>query len=159
MSIEHGTPMKRLGVSAALGGLFLGLVLSFTGCALVLGIEKRTEESLEGVLDQATGIRTTELCVDYCNAVIANCADDHAVYASRASCINTCNALPPGETSEPFGNTVECRLRRANSAAGAPDEFCVSAGPGGAGSCGSNCEAWCHILEKVCPADFETLEN
>jgi hypothetical protein len=159
-AIDKYLPMNRIGARAVLGVALGALTLSFTGCALVLGIEKRTEEEpLEGVLDQETGIRTIELCVNYCNAVIANCEDEHAVYASRASCINTCNALPPGLSSEPLGNTVECRLRRANSAASAPEEFCVSAGPGGGGSCGSNCEAWCGILENVCPADFETLEN
>lgn len=143
--------MRILLLSSAFSG-----VVSLGGCALILGIEQRTEA---GVVDEETGIETNELCIEYCDVVGESCTGALAVYAARASCINTCNALPPGTRSEPEGNTVECRLRRAKSAATSPGEFCVAAGPGGDGGCGSNCEAWCHLLERECPSDYELLSN
>jgi hypothetical protein len=44
-------------------------------------------------------------------------------------------------------------------AASLPDEECVAAGPGGGEACGSNCEAWCQLLESECPNDFASLDN
>lgn len=126
------------------------------GCALVLGIEKRTEA---GPVDEKTGKSTSFLCIDYCDAVMKNCTGDYAVFAARESCINICNALPPGSSAEPSGNTVECRLRRANSAEGSPEEFCAAAGPGGDGGCGSNCEAWCYLMESECSEDYDLLSD
>jgi hypothetical protein len=136
------------------------LLISASGCALIIGTEERTEETVEGgTRDSSTEIVTTGLCIEYCNEVMGNCTSGNAVYASRASCINTCNALPPGEAAEPSGNSVQCRLRRARGAASAPDEECVAAGPGGDASCGSNCETWCHLMESQCPNDYEILAD
>src|SRR5690606_34062554 len=115
--------LRFLLLSSALCG-----AVSLGGCALLLGIEERTEA---GVVDKETDIETNELCIEYCDVVQDSCTGELAVYASRASCINTRNALPAGIKSEPEGNTVECRLRRAKSAATSPGEFCAAAGPGG----------------------------
>lgn len=145
-------PMLRLLVSASL----LAGAASLGGCALILGIEERTEA---GIVDEETGIETNDLCIEYCDVVQESCTEELAVYAARASCINTCNALPPGTSSEPEGNSVECRLRRAKSAASSPEDFCSAAGPGGDGGCGSNCEAWCYLLESECPGDYELLSD
>src|SRR5690606_28455138 len=103
------------------------------GCTLLIGAEKRVEEEpgATGPIDEETQISTNDLCIEYCDEVMDHCTGGSAVYASRSSCINTCNALPPGEAAEPSGNTVQCRLRRARGAASAPDEECVAAGPGG----------------------------
>lgn len=131
------------------------------GCTLLIGAEKRVEEEpgATGPIDEETQISTNDLCIEYCDEVMDHCTGGNAVYASRSSCINTCNALPPGEAAEPSGNTVQCRLRRARGAASAPDEECVAAGPGGDPSCGSNCEAWCELLEHECPDDAEVLAD
>lgn len=150
----------RTNPSYKAGLLVLGSILSSAvglgGCSLILGLEERTET---GPVDEETGKETSELCIEYCDIVSENCTGKHAVYAARESCINICNALPPGESAEPTGNSVECRIRRANSAASSPEEFCPAAGPGGDGGCGSNCEAWCQLLESECPNDHELLNN
>ncbi len=154
MTNERKKPSFKLGL--LLAGTFLPALMGLGGCALVLGIEKRTES---GPVDEESGISTNALCIEYCDAVMENCDGEYAAYASRASCINTCNALPPGSSSEPSGNTVECRLRRAKSAEDSPEEFCTAAGPGGDGGCGSNCEAWCQLLESECQEDYALLAN
>ncbi len=144
--------------------LGLGLsVFASTGCALLIGTEKREEEVvLEGealIEDTETQIFTTPLCIKYCDEVMDNCTGDNQVYKARASCINTCNALPEGEAAEPVGNSVQCRMSSARKAASAPDEECIAAGPGGGTTCGSNCESWCQLLETECPDDFADLPN
>jgi hypothetical protein len=131
-------------------GLFAGLL----GCADLIGLEKRTP--LPGVVDEGTGLTTTEECVDYCDTVMAACAADHAVYTTRDTCIRVCGALDPGDPSEPAGNTLACRHRQATNALTqeAPDEFCPAAGPAGAGVCGDDCEVYCQLLEDTCEAEY-----
>jgi hypothetical protein len=145
------------------------------GCASLIGLSERTFEDADSggepngtggaanpneVVDVETGRTTTKLCVKYCDTVEKNCpvGTEFQQYNARPDCIDVCNALPEGDT-EPTGNSVNCRLSKANGAANAPDEFCKSAGPAGEGSCGSNCEAWCYILESACPDEFNRMED
>ncbi len=141
--------------------LTLAVLMGTAGCTLIAGIEKREDDgsnSQFNTVDAETDLPTTELCVEYCDEVMDNCTDEFEVYRSRITCINTCNALPPGEEKEPIGNTVHCRLDRAKAAASSASEECASAGPsGGDGACGTSCEAWCHLLESECPRDFDGL--
>lgn len=147
------------------------------GCAKVIGLEKREAEedgsdlggnrnddgsggsAPMGPVDEKTGKTTTKDCIEYCDAMDANCTDQDQQYISRDTCINTCNALEPGERSEPLGNTVSCRLSLAKSASSAPGEFCPSAGALGGGDCGTNCDAWCSLLKAACPDDYGVLPN
>jgi hypothetical protein len=63
-----------------------------------------------------------------------------------------CAALDPGEPGGFSGNTVECRLARAElaQATGEPGEYCHTAGPGGAGVCGDDCEGFCAVMAQTC---------
>jgi len=90
------------------------------------------------------------LCERYCTAVTENCTESFAVYTSYDACIAVCSALPEGAPGDRDVDTVHCRL---HAAANAPDEvpfYCPIAGPGGNGSCGSNCESLCKLRDKVC---------
>ncbi len=160
--MNSAQPTKTFHGIAGLILLGLGtLALPVTGCALVAGIEDRTNEEADPnkVVDEETQLDTRPQCVEYCNDVMDNCTGDNAVYAARESCVNTCNALPAGEPTEPIGNNVECRMKEAKSARQFPEDFCIAAGPGGEATCGSNCEAWCQLLEAECPGEFEVLDN
>lgn len=161
MSIAHKPSFARRRPLLLLG--WLSVLLVSGGCTLLIGAEKRVEEEsgATGPIDEETKIATNDLCIEYCDEVMGNCTPENgfAVYASRSSCINTCNALPPGEAAEAFGNTVECRLKRARGAKTTPDEECVAAGPGGDSGCGSNCEAWCQLLKEECPNEEGILAD
>lgn len=140
----------------------LGFILGASGCALVAGIEKREDDGSNGTfdtVDKETEFPTTKLCVDYCDAVIANCNGDRSVYVSREACINTCNALPPGDKVEPSGQTGYCHLKYAVLAEDSPGEYCMAASLDGDGVCGTPCEAWCALLESECPTEFGQLGN
>ena len=65
-----------------------------------------------------------------------------------------CNRLEPGSPGDFTGNTVECRLARAGLAqrTGEAADYCYSAGPGGAGVCGDDCEGFCAVMAQICPA-------
>jgi hypothetical protein len=126
-------------------GFFGAGALSTSGCQSIAGIEERS-------LD-----RHAILCRDYCDTVMENCVAENALYTNDAQCMGACLALEPG-FSEPTGNTVSCRLNRAQAAAREPGVECRLAGPGGGGGpCGSDCEAWCTLLGAACPEEAAQL--
>ncbi len=133
-----------------LGGLLGATALGAFGCQSVAGIEERK-------FDSTSADAPTAQCLEYCDTVEANCTGDRKVYKTRQICLDVCANLDPGD-SEGGGNTVACRLAEAQTAAREPDS-CASAGPGGNGRCGSDCEAWCGLLETSCPDDFAALDG
>jgi hypothetical protein len=94
-------------------------------------------------------------CADYCDTVMSACTGQNAVYASGATCLAVCALLEPGDPEEPSGNTFACRNFFAQNAEREPDDYCSSAGPGGDGTCGSDCEAYCALFSQVCPDEAE----
>ena len=92
------------------------------------------------------------LCDRYCDTVAAACTGQFEQYASRDACLAVCESLDAGSPTDPTGNTIECRLARAEFAqtTGEPQDYCFSAGPGGAGQCGTDCEGFCTIMAKTC---------
>lgn len=92
------------------------------------------------------------LCAQYCSTVAATCGGDNQQYASETACLAVCSALEPGTEGDKVGNSVQCRLTRAELAAttGEPSNYCFSAGPGGAGVCGSDCEGFCTVMSATC---------
>jgi hypothetical protein len=151
----------------------VGLVLmgaGLVGCANLIGLEKRTETDggaggsgtgggSGSVVDEETGITTTQQCIEYCDDVLAVCIAADMVYTTRETCLGVCGALEPGDENEPIGNTVACRHRQAQNAASleAPDEFCPAAGPAGGEACGDDCEAYCQLLEAACPDEHDEV--
>ena len=92
------------------------------------------------------------LCDRYCDTVAGACTGQYQQYASREACLAVCGKLDAGSPTNPTGNTVECRLARAEFAetTGEAQDYCFSAGPGGAGQCGTDCEGFCAIMAKTC---------
>lgn len=96
--------------------------------------------------------RASQLCLDYCNTVQTSCTGKSAQYASQIACLAVCEQLPPGTAGAMAGNTVQCRVGRAKLAAttGEAANYCFSAGPGGGGVCGSDCEGYCTLMTAKC---------
>lgn len=102
-------------------------------------------------LTQGCGAQTTDAtCADYCTAIMANCTVDRAQYADTSECMNSCAAFSAGTPGATSGNGLSCRVYHAGAAKSDPMTHCVHAGPGGAGVCGSDCEGFCTIAQKVC---------
>lgn len=108
--------------------------------------------SASGTAGSAGATDASPLCQQYCDLVATNCTGDNAQFASPVACLSVCALLAPGTPGDTSGNTVECRLSRAQLAAttGEPSNYCFSAGPGGAGSCGSNCDGFCAVMTQKC---------
>jgi hypothetical protein len=102
------------------------------------------DTSLAGSPDQPSA------CDSYCAAVIHNCTGQLEQYRTLNQCLDVCQLLPPGKLGDPSGNSVECRLRQAKFAESEPLSYCKSAGPLGAGKCGSNCEGYCSLMQLAC---------
>jgi hypothetical protein len=149
--------------------LVVSFVPGFAGCAAVLGIEQATHDSKldnGGAGNGGTGNAGTggggggnkPLCETYCDTVGASCTGTNEQYESRAVCLRTCARLEEGQAGDDAGNTIQCRLHYAESAASAPGEAagaCSAAGPGGAqldapNVCGSYCEGLCAIALDTC---------
>ena len=103
-------------------------------------------------LDPAGG---SPSCDDICNLIDAACAGADAPYESHAQCLKVCTALPPGANDDQTGDTAACRKYHAYNAMAAAAQHCPHTGPGGDGHCGKdNCESYCLLLPKTCPAAF-----
>jgi hypothetical protein len=121
-------------------------------------IEPASPAGNAGVAAGGTGDDEPALCERYCLTVTESCSGTFAVYTSLATCREVCRALPPGQAGDTRGNSVECRLHAARVASNEPAHYCPTAGPGGNGVCGSNCEGLCRIRASVCGAFVEADE-
>jgi hypothetical protein len=130
----------------------VAIFLWAAGCATIVGIEDNT-------LDAAPPI--TRACQEYCDTVAEGCKGTNAIYSSKDACLGTCAKLEPGEDIEPIGNTVACRKKEAQRAidTAEPETHCKAAGPGGAPTCGKNCDSWCALLQKTCSKEFGALPD
>lgn len=157
-----------------LGYLVLALSVApgFVGCASVLGIETATHDpklDTAGAGNGGSGNGGTgaggdvdsagdkPLCERYCDTVAASCPVPNEQYTSRAVCLKICARLDPGQPGDDSGNTINCRLHYAESAASTGETAlnCSAAGPGGANAdtpnlCGSYCEGLCRIAADTC---------
>ncbi|MET0594558.1 MAG: hypothetical protein ABW133_17795 [Polyangiaceae bacterium] len=134
----------------------LASVIAFAGiagCAAIVGIEDDRRFD--------AGASVSAACTEYCDTVMRACTGTFSVYSSTASCLGACKALPPGDPVEPIGNNIACRKKQADFALSTtePAAYCPSAGPGGAGTCGSNCESYCTLLQATCPAQYGAMAN
>lgn len=93
-------------------------------------------------------------CDDYCTLVIRSCEGDVAQYPDLTACEATCAVMAQGNPGDRSGNTIACRTFWASAAEGNPQAFCRRAGPGGDGTCGTNCESFCATTLAIC-ADQE----
>lgn len=120
-------------------------------CHHIAGIEDR----------ELAGENVSSLCTSYCDTVMEACRGDNAVYNARETCLGVCALLPQGDRLEPgTGNTVACRMRQAELALEIePAAHCRNASPGGHGVCGTNCEAYCSLLEDSCPNEYRETED
>lgn len=151
--------------------LALGAAASALGaCQAIAGIEDRHyvasggQGGGEGGSAGAPDEPPSQECVDYCNKAKEVCQTDQAgsvvptgvLYLTDAACLATCKQLPPTGTDQ---NSVACRVQQLRFVGtGEPDEvprYCASAGPGGNGACGSNCENYCRLFKTACRDDFE----
>lgn len=92
------------------------------------------------------------LCERYCDTIAAACTGDNEQYASLLACRSVCALLEPGEPGDLNTNSVECRIARAElaQATGEAASYCHTAGPGGGGVCGTDCEGFCTLMATQC---------
>lgn len=95
-------------------------------------------------------------CSSYCTSVQQSCLTESVKqYKSDESCLNSCAAFPLGTIKDTRGNTLGCRAQYAQLAAVDPVANCSAAGPSGGGHCGTNCDAYCALMARVCGSAFD----
>jgi len=132
----------------ALSGVFP--VLFSLACASILDIaEAKHDPALDNGGKSDAGGKS--LCQNYCDTVTAACNANDQQYASNDVCLKFCGKLDPGQPDDTSGDTVYCRLNKAKDVKGTGETgSCPIAGPGGDGTCGSNCDALCTVALKTC---------
>lgn len=119
-----------------------------TGTGAVAG----SDESTAGAAGTDQPGQPPTTCESYCDSVLANCTGKYEQYRTRGQCLEVCSRLPEGTVGDDNVNTVQCRIRQAHFAEAEAFFYCKSAGPLGAGKCGTNCESYCALMEKTCTA-------
>jgi len=117
-----------------------------TGAAAAAGSDESSAGA--GGSDQPDQPRST--CESYCDSVLKNCTGKYEQYRTVGQCLEVCKRLPEGTPGDENVNSVECRIRQARFAEAEAFLYCKSAGPLGAGKCGSNCESYCALMDNTC---------
>jgi hypothetical protein len=95
-------------------------------------------------------------CPTYCTAVQLSCSTESVKqYKSDQSCTASCAAFLLGSEQDTTGNTLGCRAHYATLATTDAAANCAAAGPSGGGKCGTNCDAYCALMARVCPTVFD----
>jgi len=128
------------------------LAVSIIGCQSIVGIEQR---------EYTPPPPASAQCTKYCDDIMSVCTASNAAYSTKEACLATCALLPPGDPSEPAqGNTVACRQTQIEQAQfGELSVSCPRAGPGGDGTCGTNCESYCYLFNAACSDLYKPLPN
>jgi hypothetical protein len=153
--------------SAALALSLLGLL----ACQQIAGIERRSFAARDGGAgDAASELQypNEDQCTKYCALLSEGCSESTSgVFAYKKDtdyCTKLCAHLPLATSKLLKSHSFECRLDQAMKAftvKGDPNEGsgnCKSAGAGGNGTCGTNCEAYCQMFADVCE-DYPQRSN
>lgn len=145
--------------SAAVGLSFGGCEASTFSPTFGLDAGNRVDgalvDPLEGGAPLDGGGGVVASCESYCSLVSANCAGEHAQYASEEDCLAFCRFLPlqqpAREVEEKYAPSVACRQYWADSPSRTdPAGYCLAAGPFGGGVCGDRCTAFCDVVLAAC---------
>lgn len=149
---------------ALAGAMVVGLWT--TGCRQIAGIEERSFEGDAGSSDAGADQfkpPSPEACSAYCEKLEKGCTENTSgVYAYRKDtmyCQSLCPFLSSASDKSLKGNTFECRDQQAQFAFNVASDKregetnCRAAGAGGNGECGSNCESYCQLYERICAED------
>src|SRR6188768_1239730 len=141
--------MSRTRVAAL--ALSLGVsAFALGACQAIAGIEDRTYVAAGGGSNVTT---TSAECQEYCAKSREVCGD--LLYRTADTCLATCALMPLKGANT---NSVACRtqeLERALLTQEDTEKYCASAGPGGNGVCGSNCENYCELYAQACTDGFK----
>ena len=131
-----------------------GFSAALPSCADVWGIESAQLDPTLGAAGH-TGSNASPSCEAYCNAVTNNCTGNNMQYGDLKTCLDVCAIIPEGSTDDIGVNSVQCRLKMAQSAPAEPESFCTAAGPagefpGGSNGCGTVCDGLCTLMTAFC---------
>jgi len=163
--------MSRMARLSALTLALCAAASALGACQAIAGIEDRTYVPSGGRSGAGGGSGgadpgdiPSQECLDYCDKAKNTCQVDQAgntvpggvLYLSDEACLATCKHMPLTGADE---NSVACRMQQLRFVGtGEPDDIprlCAAAGPGGNGTCGTNCENYCQLFKTACPDDFE----
>lgn len=97
--------------------------------------------------DTATGTTQIPICVQYCDALDANCST--LEYKNRDECLKACAFMKEGNEGDK-DDTVGCRLAFAKAAKQGDKADCKKASAFGGTACGDPCATFCRMNDKMC---------
>lgn len=136
--------------------VFASLSIAFAAACSVTTTNTGPDVGDGGAADTGTagdtGMTGSLSCATYCTSLMATCTGANQQFTGMDQCLNSCKAYPVGTAADQSGNTLGCRTYHAANAKGDPATHCGHAGPGGAGSCGEDCDGYCQIAMMYCTA-------
>lgn len=100
-------------------------------------------------------------CDRYCGAITTKCLGSDADYKSLPDDpvgLDECRALCPHfvPASDTSSNTLQCRLNIIEGRVGETSD-CRAAGRGGFDRCSTYCEAYCQLMDSICPVSHDLM--
>jgi hypothetical protein len=128
------------------------------GCTQIFGIDEACVIGDPGCGAAARGVPGTvekvDECREYCAAMDAQCSNLQYHSDKPGECESLCLFFEREAEGTPTGNdTFECRLARATSMSREGSD-CRAAGRGGDQVCGESCDAYCSLMQAICPMRF-----
>ena len=162
--VKHGAARRATLRRTSLRVVFGAALL--IGCAQIFGIDEACVIGEAGCAERDPGAACEPgdptclsdggidgLCSQYCSQISDKCTAAPQYDDTRPECESLCRHFPRAEGESPVGNTLECRLARVSSASGERSD-CFAAGRGGEDVCGSTCDAYCSLMQDLCPMNF-----
>lgn len=108
-----------------------------------------TADGSGSVSGTGSGTPVEATCEEYCATIGANCTGAALEY-QPTFCPGICAQMAKGHVGDTSGDTVGCRLTKAQLAATDPTTYCQQAGPLGVDGCADPCDAFCKLTVSTC---------
>lgn len=109
-------------------------------------------------MDGPVGEVVSTTCADFCALSLSVCTGEAAQFGSQDSCEALCATWPAGTAGTFEGNSLACRTTHLTEVADDPaanQMHCDHTGPGGGGTCGTECDEYCYRVIDACTGDHQ----
>ena len=104
----------------------------------------------EGGMGEGGGEPVEATCDEYCGIITAHCTNANVEYPTN-TCPVICAYMTKGHVGDTAGDTVGCRITKAELAEDDPVTYCQQAGPLGADGCAEDpCDSFCTLAFATC---------
>jgi len=100
-------------------------------------------------------------CENYCHIIGQTCTGAHAQFSAPSECPVFCESIRNGTVTDTAANSIECIIYHALAASvlNDPTTHCPHASPSGGNTCGSWCDVYCELVDRICVGTEKIFDN